>query len=182
MASQIATGIRKTVAVSTTQATTKIAIAPRSGRMRRQASRYALTAPDRSPRVDLDERARRRGLHEGEPEQRERRPDDGREERPAPRRLTRDRADEVDDLQQEPLEERDHERDRDEQHAEAEEEPRSLDVHARRRGEDLTPRAAPGDPCRRDRRPGRPHRGEDHEPEDRREEDERRHRVPQEPG
>ena len=41
-ASQIATGMRNTVAVRTTQTATKIAIAPRRGRRRRSASRYAV--------------------------------------------------------------------------------------------------------------------------------------------
>ena len=40
-ASQIATGMRNTVVVNTTQTSTNRAIAPRSGRIRRRASRYA---------------------------------------------------------------------------------------------------------------------------------------------
>ena len=94
--------MRKTVLVRTTQSRTKSAIAPRSGRNRRRASRRRPTARP-AVRVQLDERARGRRLDEPEPEERERRADDDGEERPRAGPLARDGSESVDHAEQEPL-------------------------------------------------------------------------------
>ena len=82
--------------------------------------------PDRSPGVDLDERARGRRLHETEPEKRQRRPDHDREEGEEAGRFARDAADRVDPPDEQPLQAGDQEHDRDQQEAEPDEQPRPL--------------------------------------------------------
>ena len=79
--------------------------------------------PDRPPFVDLDEGTCRRCLDESEAEERESRPDHDREEREHACALARDDAEEVDELQHEPLQDRGRDRDRDQDQAEAEEQP-----------------------------------------------------------
>ena len=81
---------------------------------------------------------------------------------------------------QEPLHERRHDRDRDQEHADPEEETPAVDVHARRRGDDLTPAATPGDPQRCRRMPGRLDDGEDDQAEERREREQRERRAAEE--
>ena len=118
---------------------------------------------DRAAGVELDERARRRRLDEREPEERQRRAHHERQERAATRHLPGERSDEVEQLEDQPLQERDDDDDRQEQEAEPEEEARTLHVHAARGGEDLAPRPAVSEPERCDRRPGRLHGGVDDE-------------------
>ena len=87
-----------------------------------QRDPVGLHRADRPTLVDLDERARRRGLDEPEPEERHRAADRESENGERSRPLTRDDAEQVDQPEHEPLHERRHDRDRDQEHADPEEE------------------------------------------------------------